>query len=110
MSATVRAPSLRPWFVLAGVTAAVLMLLWWAVSMPAVCAIDLGACPTQETRILHAMIGLVAVLVLVVVSALTAIVQPVWRRAVLLTGAILAGVTGLVLTAVTLFSAGFTLP
>lgn len=103
----------RAWLLLGIVTAAVLLLLWWAVNKPAVCTLvdpPQGPCD-QELRVLPATIGLIVVLALAAATVLAGLLAPRRiRRSAVTIGAVLLGITGCVFVLLTLFATGFSLP
>lgn len=105
----------RDWVALGIVTGVALIVLAWAASKPAVCALALP-CPGQQARILPAVTGAVAIIALAATTALLARrnagrVREGVRSSegIVAAGATLIGLAGAVSAVITLFSAGFAL-
>ncbi len=109
---TVAAQSAR-WVALAVTAGVVWLLLWWAMSKPAVCAIDsptMRAC-SQEARSAPALIGWIVTIALALLTAAGMVFTPPrFRLTVCLIGVVALAASGVVFVVLTLFSAGFSIP
>ncbi|WP_167047117.1 hypothetical protein [Salinibacterium sp. ZJ454] len=101
--------SRHPTWVLVATSLVLLVLLFWAGSRSAVCAIALRGC-TTENRVALASAGALVVVIMAVITWLVSLpLRPDRSRLTLSTGTVLTAVVGVGFAAAALFSAGFAL-